>query len=130
MIYAIIEPISPPASIPIYTPISPRPNGNANKHAKSKTKINSLMIVRPSETVPFPSPWNTFAAVAPNGTNNTNKHINCRNFVISGANWLLFDEYENIYAICPAKTWIKIHVINETINPSFTAYLTVVLILS
>ena len=40
------------------------------------------------------------------------------------------DEYENIYAICPAKTWIKIHVINETINPSFTAYLTVVLILS
>ena len=56
IIYAIIEPIKPPASIPIYTPISPRPNGNANKHAKSKTKINSLMIVRPSETVPFPSP--------------------------------------------------------------------------
>ena len=75
MIYAIIEPIKPPASIPIYTPISPRPNGNANKHAKSKTKINSLMIVRPSETVPFPSPWNTFAAVAPNGTNNTNVGI-------------------------------------------------------
>ena len=47
IIYAIIEPIKPPASIPIYTPISPRPNGNANKHAKSKTKINSLMIVRP-----------------------------------------------------------------------------------
>ena len=100
------------------------------RHANIKTNINSLNVVSTREIVPFPSPWNTFPAVAPNGTNNTNKHIIFKKSVINGANAALVDEYENIYAIWPAKKWINKHVINETINPILTAYLTVVFILS
>ena len=61
-----MEPISPPTSIPTYTPISPMLNTNPRRHAKIKTNINSLNVVKASANVPFPSPWKTFDAVAPN----------------------------------------------------------------
>ena len=67
-------------------------------YANINTSTNSLNVVKIKEVVPFPSPWNTFPALAPNGTYNMNRHINCMNEAINGSRCALASEYENMYA--------------------------------
>lgn len=80
-----------------------------------------------NDVVPFPIPWNTFPADAPNGTYNMNRHISCKNPAINGASCALDSEYENINAICVAKMYRIAHTIIDDINPTFTEYLVVIL---
>ena len=61
--------------------------------------MNSLNVVKTNEIVPFPTPWKTFPALAPNGTYKINKHINCMKLAINGSSCALVSEYENINAI-------------------------------
>ena len=56
-----------------------------------------------------------------------NRHINCKNAAISGANCALDSEYENINAICGANKYNMAHTTIDDINPIFTAYLRVTL---
>lgn len=125
--YAITDPINPPSNIPQYIPNSPILNTNPSIYEKINTSINSLKSVNMNDVVPFPTPWNTFPADAPNGTYNMNRHINCKNPAMSGANCALDSEYENITAICDAKKYNNAHTIIEEINPTLTAYLIVTL---
>jgi hypothetical protein len=61
--------------------------------------MNSLNVVKIKDIVPFPTPWKTLPALAPNGTYNMNRHINCMKLAINGANCALFSEYENMNTI-------------------------------
>ena len=72
---------------------------NPSMYANISTSTNSLNVVSTNDVVPFPTPWNTFPADAPNGTYNMNRHINCMNPAISGSSCALVSEYENISAI-------------------------------
>ena len=74
-------------------------NVNPKRYANINTSINSLNEVKIKDTVPFPTPWKTLPALAPNGTYKINKHIICRKLAINGSNCALLCEYEKMNAI-------------------------------
>ena len=98
-------------------------NVNPKRYAKINTSMNSLNVVRIKEIVPFPTPWKTLPALAPNGTYKMNRHMICRKLAISGASSALLSEYENMNAICVENTFKIIHTIIEAIKATLTAYL-------
>ena len=61
--------------------------------------MNSLNDVRTKDIVPFPTPWKTLPALAPNGTYRMKRHIICKKLAISGSSCALLWEYEKINAI-------------------------------
>ena len=102
-------------------------NVNPRRYANISTSINSLNAVNINDIVPFPTPWKTLPALAPNGTYNMNRHIICRKLAIRGSSCALFSEYEKINAIWFANTFNIMHTIIDAINATFTAYLAVTL---
>ena len=89
--------------------------------------MNSLNVVNTNDIVPFPTPWNTLPALAPNGTYRIKKHIICKKLAINGAKSALLCEYEKIIAIWLANTYNMMHTIIDAINATLTAYLAVTL---
>ncbi len=90
---AINPPIVYPTSIPNHTPFIPQSNTIPKSTAKTVAHIASRIIVKASECVPLPSPWNTYVEMIPPG-NTIKNHANMWKNSIVGSKSLELAPYE------------------------------------